>query len=785
MGLRRGRRALIGMSAALALSALPAADALAQAGLPVGYTYKQVESPAPIPGGAFGWGVASGDFTGDGENDLLVPQSQPQQGGTAFGTPPNQVYSKVFIIDGITGQPVDAYANTPEMDAIEQLEPYASATFDPVIAFVYVERMPDVGSCPSGDGPDSAKLCDDATIGAADGIPEILIGGRNAQITTDPGNPTYGRGYVLDGATRAVIKRIDMPVADRVLQAGIPQTGGQQFGRVMTSLQGLPPCAGSVAEANNMGVGPCPNELNIDNDDNPDTDPVFPRAIRIGDVNNGGVGDIVITARSFRESLPTNELQTVLVRADAGTYTLTFAGTAAAPIAPETTAAIPFNAPASSPGGAIDSVQEFLEDLPGIAPGDVAVTGGPGSAAGGTYSITFQGVFATTNMNPLTGTSSLTITPPATTALTIATTRNGTTVNSANTTTATEAPAQTGSQCRSITTPSTLTCTGGRAWVYPGESFDEGESTSTILDAALYTVKNPFSQTTGSTEFGGNMWRVGDIGGGANNAPDGRSDFVIASRNTDYPLENPTAGTFLVDVGASFLFSGANGSFIRTDLHPEPQPRATYSGSFNSGVPAGNLGLTLLPDYVIPAPLQNNALADDGTAYTLRGDAASGGGGAQGSWNFAQMDDPDPLLGGAYGSSTTGVGDLVGGAGAPANEMLIGSWGPFDPGTEAAFNTVGDVHIVNPQTSTNLQTIPDPTGEKGSGFGVGMTPMGDLNNDGFLDFAVTAFLSNAPPSGLSGSGRAYIFLSDNTPRPDARRRTRLRPVREPEAGNRG
>ena len=56
-----------------------------------GYTYKQVESPAPIPGGAFGWGVANGDFTGDGENDLLVPQSQPQQGGTAFGTPPNQV----------------------------------------------------------------------------------------------------------------------------------------------------------------------------------------------------------------------------------------------------------------------------------------------------------------------------------------------------------------------------------------------------------------------------------------------------------------------------------------------------------------------------------------------------------------------------------------------------------------------------------------------------------------------------------------------------------------------
>lgn len=747
----RAARALIGTIAALVLAAIMAAPAMAAPGLPLSYDYKQIDSPAPLAGGAFGWGVAAGDFTGDGKNDLLIPQSQAQQGGTISPPSAPQQFSKVFIINGVTGAQVDAFPDTPAMDAIEQLETYASPTYDPVLGFVYVERMPDVGSCPLGDGADADKICDgtvaaDGLIGPHDGIPEILVGGRNAQVPV--GGPTYGRGYVLDGATRAIIKRIDMPAADIALQASFPQTG-QQFGRVMTSLQGLPPCAGAVSEANNMGIGACPNLSNADGDNNPDTDPIYPKAVRIGDVNGGGEGDIVITARSFRESVASNEVETVLVRAASGQFTLTLNG--------ETTADIAFNAPATGAG----SVQAALEALPTPLPGDFAVTGGPGSTSGGTYTVVFQGVYTATNVTQMTaadGTTPLAGGTPST-ALTVATSRNGSSTTSA----------QAGSQCAAVvTTVATPTCTGGRAWVYKGEDFNTGDLADTILDAPFYTVKNPFSQTTGSTEFGGNMLRVGDI----SNPPDGKPDFVIASRNTDYPLENPTAGSTLVDAGAAFLFSGAGptvalpNALIRTDIHPEQQSRSSYSGSFNAGLPAGDLGLTGLPDYVMPAALQNsNGIADAGTAYVIRGDAASGGGGAQGSWQFAQMNDPDPFVGSAFGSSTTGVGNLVGGPGAAANEMMIGSWGPFDPATEASFSYVDDVHIVNPQFGTNLQTIADPTGEKGSGFGVGMTPMGDLNSDGFLDFAVTAYLSNAPPGVFAGAGRAYILYSDNTPVP--------------------
>jgi Ca2+-binding RTX toxin-like protein len=440
--------------------------------------------------------------------------------------------------------------------------------------------------------------------------------------TRDAGDPKLGRGYVIDGASAGagktvVLKRIDMPVADRILTTSLGG-GSAQFGRMMMTPQGLPPCAGPASEVNNLGLGTCPGNLD-------DADAVFPRSVRIGDVDLGGQPDIIVTARNFRER--TN--------------------------------------------------------------------------AGGT-----------------------TTAPP-------------------------------GSQCATATSG---TCTAGKAWVYRGEDI-AGSNPSAILETPLYAVKNPFPQTTSGTEFGGNVFRIGDIGaGGTVTAPDDRPDFVIAARNTSYPLANPDTN-LQPAVGVAYLFNGADGGRITVYPHPEPQARATFSASFNSGRPAGDLGLSALPDVVIPAPLQNNVFADDGTAYLFRGDQAGAGGGGQQGWQFGQMDDPDPYPGAGFGSSTTGVGNLLGGASAfAANEMMIGSWGPFDPGTEEAFNAVQDVHIVNPQSGTNLQTIPDPTGERGSGFGVGMTPMGDLNDDSFLDFGITAYLSNGP---LAGQGRAYILYSDN------------------------
>jgi hypothetical protein len=75
----------------------------------------------------------------------------------------------------------------------------------------------------------------------------------------------------------------------------------------------------------------------------------------------------------FKQGAQTcRERQTVTVSATGGTFTLTFDG--------QTTAPIPFDAPASGAG----SVQAALESLSNLAPGDISVSGGPGNPGGTT-----------------------------------------------------------------------------------------------------------------------------------------------------------------------------------------------------------------------------------------------------------------------------------------------------------------------------------------------------------------------------------------------------------------
>src|SRR5919112_4119975 len=93
-GLRR-RLALFPV-AALVTVALPVAPAAAD--LPRTYNATRIDSGAPTPGGAFGWGLWSADLTGDGKQDLLVAQGQT---GTA------DIPTQVILYDGETGAHLD------------------------------------------------------------------------------------------------------------------------------------------------------------------------------------------------------------------------------------------------------------------------------------------------------------------------------------------------------------------------------------------------------------------------------------------------------------------------------------------------------------------------------------------------------------------------------------------------------------------------------------------------------------------------------------------------------
>jgi hypothetical protein len=117
-------------------------------------------------------------------------------------------------------------------------------------------------------------------------------------------------------------------------------------------------------------------------------------------------------------NIPNNEKQSVTIPATAGTFTLTFGA--------NTTAAIPYNAPASGAG----SVQSALNAIASVSTGggSVSVTGGPGDLTGSTpYIVEFSGgPRADTDVAQMTANgSSLGVGPGKTLTCTTAITKGG------------------------------------------------------------------------------------------------------------------------------------------------------------------------------------------------------------------------------------------------------------------------------------------------------------------------------------------------------------------------
>jgi hypothetical protein len=83
-----------------------------------------------------------------------------------------------------------------------------------------------------------------------------------------------------------------------------------------------------------------------------------------------------------------NEVESIRVNATGGTFTISYGG--------ETTSPLSYNASAAE-------VQQALEELPALNPGDVTVLGGPGGEGGGTpYTLVFGGALAEQAVTPVT-----------------------------------------------------------------------------------------------------------------------------------------------------------------------------------------------------------------------------------------------------------------------------------------------------------------------------------------------------------------------------------------------
>ena len=252
-------------------------------GLPRTYTVQRVDAPLPFPQGRFGAGMINiGDVNGDGEDDIVTVQTV----GTANGN-----NGAIFELSGTTGALI-RQANMPDLRRQRGRMPSPATTtcsLDQSIVDPNIDRLPDIGSCPGGT---AGVTCPNPTIGTNDNVNEILVGAQGVDVG---GQRDVGRAYVFDGATLAVLKRIDMPAADRALEASIVtpsaaslnlRAGG--FGRTVQSPLGLPPCAG------NAGVGDCPASST--------TFPGVSAAARIGDMDGGGRPEIVVGANRFHET---------------------------------------------------------------------------------------------------------------------------------------------------------------------------------------------------------------------------------------------------------------------------------------------------------------------------------------------------------------------------------------------------------------------------------------------------------------------------------------------------
>jgi FG-GAP repeat len=330
--------------------------------------------------------------------------------------------------------------------------------------------------------------------------------------------------------------------------------------------------------------------------------------------------------------------------------------------------------------------------------------------------------------------------------------------------------------CEDPDAPGTGSCfQAGRFYVYRGEDLG-GLGPATPLEAPHYTIKNPVAehdQATVNSRFhreamGYSVAPVGDLGTCNTGTispgtfclntlntttPDGRPEFIASSHRAD------TYG--IGDSGVAFVVDGPTGRILDVHTPPEPQQSAIFAFSNYNQPALGNAGSNAQPDVYQGAMVHSLQYTAQGRGWVINGDFRFGG---ANHYRIATLDDPTPNKIGNFSTSSAGVGDL---ALDERKEMMIGAYGPHAP--QVVEDVINDVHIFSPLNDAVLQTIPDPDQQPGSGFGRSLAPLGDLNEDGFLDFVVGAggfgpgVCSPCPPSGSEpAQGRIYILRSDNT-----------------------
>jgi len=237
----------------------------------------------------------------------------------------------------------------------------------------------------------------------------------------------------------------------------------------------------------------------------------------------------------------------------------------------------------------------------------------------------------------------------------------------------------------------------------------------------------------------GHSVAVGDVNG------DGKADIAVGA-----PWEAVGGNDY---VGRAYVFSGADGSLLRTLDTPNPQEEDRFGYS----LAVGDVNGDGRADIAVGAPLEDvDTNADQGRAYVFSG--------ATGLLLFT-LDTPNPQADTSFGNSVA-VGDVNGDDNA---DIAVGA--PYeDVGGNGA---QGRAYVFSGADGSLLRTLNTPNPQEEDRFGEAMAA-GDVNGDGKADIAVGAPREDVDTN--VDQGRAYVFSGPSgsllftldTPNPQAR-----------------
>ncbi|MDX2115642.1 MAG: hypothetical protein SFZ24_08495 [Planctomycetota bacterium] len=252
-----------------------------------------------------------------------------------------------------------------------------------------------------------------------------------------------------------------------------------------------------------------------------------------------------------------------------------------------------------------------------------------------------------------------------------------------------------------------------------GAVLDDGNGTNSgnarIFSGATGAILYTFSGDSTDDQFGASVSGAGDV----NN--DGFDDLIVGAPYDDNNGRNS---------GSARVFSGANGAILYTF-----NGNAVWDLFGTSVSGAGDVNNDGFDDLIVGAPLDDSNGPRSGSARVFSGAT----GDILFTFNGDQYDE--------FGRSVSGAGDVNNDG---FVDLIVGAYLDDINGTDS-----GGALVFSGATGVIIYAI---NGIRNTLFGASVSGAGDVNNDGFDDFIVGAWVDSYGGNGLY-AGRAFVYVS--------------------------